>query len=209
MSATARSTDAGFTLVEMLVVIALLALIVVALGGGLRFGARVWETTNFIATNEERTEFGAGLVRELLSGAEPVMRGSYVEFDGHRSMLSFETTALPAMESPGLAHVTLSFDENGMLVVKLSSAREPAIVRTALVPTGLRTPRFSYLDTSDGRETWLALWRDRDHLPSAVRIDQDSADREGGWPLLIIQLPIAQVADCQFDPVSLNCRESR
>jgi prepilin-type N-terminal cleavage/methylation domain-containing protein len=206
IAASTTHNDNGFTLVEMLVVIILLALIVVALSGGLRFGARVWETTNSIATTEEHNEFGTDLLRQLLANAEPITRGAYVEFEGHRSAVSFETIAPPALGVAGLAHVELRFGDKGSLVIKMSAARRPDVTRTAIVSTGLEAPRFSYLDASESRPIWLALWRDRDRLPDAIRIDADGARPSGAWPLFIAQLPLEQRPDCMFDPVSLNCR---
>jgi prepilin-type N-terminal cleavage/methylation domain-containing protein len=41
-----RATEHGFTLLELLVAITLLGLLMAALFGGLRLGARVWETAD-------------------------------------------------------------------------------------------------------------------------------------------------------------------
>ena len=54
-----RHTTRGFTLVELLVVLALVSLISLALAGSLRFGGRVWER---VQPGSERSGVGFGSV---------------------------------------------------------------------------------------------------------------------------------------------------
>lgn len=64
-----RGSSAGFTLLELLLAITLLGLIAVLLAGGIRLGARVWETGDARAEEIARLEVVQTFLRRQLSQA--------------------------------------------------------------------------------------------------------------------------------------------
>ena len=66
MSATVSSRSAGFTLLELIIAIALVGLVAVALAGGIRLGARVWEAGDAraerVAATDTLRQYSHGLV---------------------------------------------------------------------------------------------------------------------------------------------------
>jgi prepilin-type N-terminal cleavage/methylation domain-containing protein len=65
------SNQRGYSLVELVVVLALLGLISLAIAGSLRFGARVWERTEQEIGATETARGGHALLGTLLSHVYP------------------------------------------------------------------------------------------------------------------------------------------
>ena len=64
--------DQGFTLLELLVAITLLGLLMAALFGGLRLGARVWETGETRLDASARVQIVQDFLRQRLAEALPL-----------------------------------------------------------------------------------------------------------------------------------------
>ena len=83
--------QAGSTLVELLVALALLALIVTAITGGLHFGRRVWERDRSAEARVE-LEAAARAIEDLIASAYPA---TAVGTEG-RPLLVFTPRVTPA-----------------------------------------------------------------------------------------------------------------
>lgn len=66
-----RRSEAGFTLLELLVALTVLAVLMVLMFGGLRFGARVWETGDAGLRGIAEMQTAATLIRRTISQAVP------------------------------------------------------------------------------------------------------------------------------------------
>jgi len=66
-----RRSEAGFTLVELLVALTLLGLISVVLFGGLRFGTRAWEASSVQAERLAKVQAVQALLRRRIAQALP------------------------------------------------------------------------------------------------------------------------------------------
>ncbi len=76
----------GFTLMELLVALTLLGILMTTLFGGLRFGARVWETSDDLLEGGGRTETVRHFLRARLEEALPVKAAS----SGDQTVVLFE-----------------------------------------------------------------------------------------------------------------------
>lgn len=203
--------DAGFTLVELLVVLLLAALIGAAVAAGLQFGTRVWEHSERNIARTQAYDTAQSILRELLASAMPRMKGGFAEFSGRPDSLEFDARPLAAFPRAGLAHVELSLvrDADGMrLVLKAAPLIDTRNGRVTILADHLNDLEFSYYDASEKAPVWLSFWRDRDRLPDAVRLEAVESARISPWPAFVVRLPIAQDANCIFDPVSMRCRSS-
>ena len=85
--------ERGFTLIEVLIAITLLGMIVMLLFGGIRLGARAWETSSDRTGENTSIEISHQIIRRMLSQAYPLADstaisnftgGRHIEFEGNR-----------------------------------------------------------------------------------------------------------------------------
>lgn len=199
--------DKGYTLIELVVSMLLFSLVMLAVTGGVHFGARVWERSQTNFQDGNALDMTQSVLREILSRATPRFRGEYVSFSGEPGSITFDGVPPSAFGGGGMVHVKLSVAKNGGasdLLLDLQSIAEPRLEKKATLRRGSDELRFSYLDASETKPVWLSYWRDRDRLPDAIRIAADNG--ASSWPTLLVRLIIAQDANCVMDPVSMKCR---
>jgi len=204
---------AGFTLLELLVAMTLLALLSVVLMAGLRFGANIWrksESKNIDANTirtAQRTLAGA-LDRVYPKYVVSDPTHEFVVFDGTSKRLSFLSTAAP---SGHIARDTLEVIGTGPdAALRLSSAPElgGASSATTLL-TRLSSAEFSYFGLLGGERapSWHAVWRNQRALPSLIRVRASVADAGAvAWPEMILAPKIAADIGCIYDAVTKFCR---
>jgi prepilin-type N-terminal cleavage/methylation domain-containing protein len=205
---TESMKDAGYTLVELLVVLLLCSFIALAVGGGLHFGTRVWEASETGVQSAARVDSAQTLLRELIAAATPVTRDGEVVFDGDPSHVAFEAPAPRALKSAGLVKVDIAADSRDSAAVLRIALGSKADDHEISIPTGAAALRFAYLDAQGTVPIWLDRWHDRNRLPDAVRIEGDDAASKVAWPEFIVKLAISERPNCQFDPIALDCRGS-
>ncbi len=191
----------GFTLVEILVVMTLLGLIAVALFGGLRFGARAWESGNARSAAFSEIEIGQSLLRRLLEQSLSLEdEEGDATFAGRQDSLRF-TAPAPAQFSLGGIYlfelVSEPDEEHEKLVLRWELYRtenledpfqdeETSDQRTLI--HNVEAVRFGYYGTpEEGREDarWFDDWEEAELLPSLVSIKLEMAEADPRhWPEL-------------------------
>lgn len=206
--------QSGYSLVELLVVLALLGLIAIAVSGGLSFGARVWERTERHVSSAELSGGGHQVLRALLSGFYPRKTGEAgqertVEFEGARERMSLLTAASAQLGESGIAKVTLSVerkDGTASLKLTLQPEVEGLPPRIATLVDDAQAIAFSYGEAGGAAVTWSETWTSRAKPPALIRIRVRSAPGQPAWPELVVRTRIDRPAGCIFDPVSFECR---
>jgi general secretion pathway protein J len=222
------ASQRGFTLIEMLVSVTLMALIGVAIADSLRFARRSLQSV----ANSERGSWEMvatqRFLRHALESAEPSMSGSVLEsavsLRGTETQLTFDAAGLRAMDE-GVASVFDIRLANGRdrksLVVRWhpqtfdDDLASDTLDETEVLLSDVQSVRWRYLprDTGGSSATrddpWLDEWQGRSDLPAFVRLDVTfpSGSRRV-WPPLIIQLRLTNDAGCVFDVVAQDCRRS-
>ncbi len=191
--------QAGFTVLEVLVCVMILALILSFLPGTLRVGQRVWETDDAFARRAGLSAF-CRHVEQRLTEAMPIYRRTQagtlrMEFDGAPDRLSFVAPANAGPGGGGVYHFTLSLNDGGgasnalALTQTLYRPRDafapantldsrPASSRH-LAPEPVRSLAFRYFGAAlPGREPgWHAQWPREDALPDLVEMTVTTASR--------------------------------
>ena len=197
--------DAGFTLAELLVALALLVVVLGFASGGLRLGVRIWEATRAIDADAE-VSAARDAIASCLKSAMPLSETDpqgriALAFEGHRDQLALvcPTGDGQRIHQPILTWLDLRLVRSGTATHLIAATRPfirrrrpdedaPAAEAHRLVSNieGLAISYFG--DTGDGhgavnRDSWEHPNRLPELVTVTVRFDQ--ADRRR-WPSLAV-----------------------
>jgi general secretion pathway protein J len=217
--------QAGFSLIEMLVSLAILGLLSVMLLGGMQTGRRVWEGT--VQKRDVAAPIAAGqlILSEVIEKSVPTTRydasAPYAFFEGSRAAMRFHAPALTLAQPPDIRDYRLSLSRTGKLQLVASNqyaligagpirtAQRSASTReTMTIAENIRSIEIDYFGAAppDNQRRWRNSWVSRPILPELIRIQVAyTDDSKKYWPELVIR-PAAQVdIDCQFNAQTLKC----
>jgi general secretion pathway protein J len=217
-----RRATSGFTLIEVLVTLALMSLIGTILIESLRVGAHTWRRTIREAANVDEIARAQSFLRERLGTIHPpdaIAMGGLPRqsFAGESDSLEFSSTA-PGHPDDGLARYRLELSTSEPSDLEIHYQHDPSGSSTVLTSGWARerlVARASNLaiqfweqpPNSPGH--WVDHWGDPVNLPALIRIDIRFADDDTRrWPPLYVEPRIDTRATCVFDIVSRRCRSS-
>ncbi len=203
----------GFTLIELMVTLAVVSLLTLALFGGLSFGARVWDGAQARGTGMDEIRVVQDLLRRQIEQAYPRYDASdplhpVVDFRGGRSALTFLAPGPQALAQAGRARITVAAEhaDKGM---QLTMHGAPELGEggagswSSPLLRNVVDVEFSYF----GAGGWRSEWRDRTALPKLVRVQVAfRAGDERIWPALIVAPRIGIDAGCVYDFTAKHCR---
>ncbi|HWD28595.1 MAG TPA: prepilin-type N-terminal cleavage/methylation domain-containing protein [Rhizomicrobium sp.] len=193
--------EAGFTLIEILVTLALLSLLAVLLFGGLRFGVRAWDGAQAHGAGMEELHVVQDRLRHEIEAAYPGYDASdplhpRIDFSGGEAHMDFLAPAPQALDTPGRIRTVLSVARDGndaRLDMEAGDAASALLRHAASI-------RFAY---SDG-DRWTDSWNGT--LPKLIRIRVSFKPRDGRiWPDLIVAPHIDADSGCVYDPSIRHC----
>lgn len=210
-----KRRDGGFTLVEMLVSLALLGMAAVLMLEGLQSGQRLWAGEASRTARGETIEAAQGSLRAKLERLRPVTRfggsTSFADVDGSDRQLVF--IAPPAdVERPAAARryrLALS-DRGDLLLGSAEAGADPqGVYRDQVLLSDVRALSISYYGRGGAGEApqWWSDWKRREAPPELVKIKAElkAGDRRV-WPELVVH-PAATVDTlCSIDATSGLCR---
>jgi general secretion pathway protein J len=176
--------DAGFSLIELLIALAIIAMLLVMVPGTLRLGRRAWETPGQM--NDNAGAAALAFATERLKGAMPVYTTDTIglpslNFSGSEISLGFIADLAIGPQGGGLYRIEAGPDHaTGQLGVRLSLYRPSAIAAKAdSLPGEWRdiSPAYAslafryYGSPKPGQPPqWQANWPRRDRLPDLVDV---------------------------------------
>jgi general secretion pathway protein J len=188
----------GFTLVEMLVAIALLAMMF-----GYAYSAihtfRFIKRAETVAAQQRAVDAAQRHLRLVVAGA----RASFTTtgtgetrllFDGRASELTVASLLDDRIVQGGLRQLHYFVEPgSGRLVVSHGLKRDPdpQVERTDAVLNGVVALSFSYFGQPDPDQgpQWVSQWPRQDALPDLVRIEAEMADDvQAKWPAMTIAI---------------------
>jgi general secretion pathway protein J len=173
-------TKRGFTLLEVLLALSIVAALMVIVSGGLRIGLTAWQRGEARSAKLDRDRSLVVLLEGALAGAFPyrVTPGEAEQprllFDGQPDRLTFATLSppLPTAAPAAFAVVSLASDAGGLTLRQqiLPSPVSLDRVEPMLIDARTSALRFRYL--GDEPESWEDVWdlTKEDSLPRAVEI---------------------------------------
>lgn len=183
MRASSADRDAGMTLVELLVVLAVLSMLGGLLTAGLHTAAAGWHRLS--QHNASREELGAvhALVHGLLSEAYPARpdnSSAMLRFDGQPDRAEFLAPLPQRFGARDVVLYALRFDSAGWLHLSWRLDRPAGVEGTDVASRSaderiadIQDGSFSYYGQVDeiGELRWSKSWQRQKKLPRLVKID--------------------------------------
>lgn len=200
----AASAEAGFSLLEMLVAMTLLAMIGAVAVSGLRFGSRAWERGAEAGETAVESRAVQKFLRGLIAGARLIRlrdssRTPPALFDGEPDRLVFAAPLPAHLAEPGDHLLWLAAERRGgggALALRWAriGASLPG-VETASAPERLLDGvaavalRYYGVDPETGRRGWTDAWRGRERLPELVELTVRWPEEDGRvWAPVVARL---------------------
>jgi general secretion pathway protein J len=214
-----RARHLGFTLIEILVALSLMAMIATILIASLEIGGHTWKRVTRAAASAEDIARTQGFLREHLGTIYPYERSS-ADTSAPAALVSDGRSVGFSSGAPGFAsdglwryQVGMSSETHGLEVRSRRdraglpySTTTPWASETLLPHIESLTVQF-WLKPDNVPGLWLDRWTDAASLPRLIRIDVAFAPKDHRrWPTLYIEPKIDTPATCEFDVVSRRCR---
>ncbi len=197
-------TSRGFTLLELLVGMAVFALMAGVVLGGIRLGVKSWNAAAARSASVDEVRVVHALLRRQLSSALPLATsragGWNLVFEGNSGSVSF-VSEMPGYVSGGGVHfVTLALDEGvdsddlklrwrPLHAVDADSPQDEALLARNLA--GLRLQYFG-ARTRNALPEWRESWQDSRTMPRLIRLTLEQKNGDA-WPELVVALDLDAV----------------
>src|SRR6185437_2203309 len=177
-------SEAGFTLVELLVELALFSLLATLLFGNVHFGLHVWRSGSVHAEQFERSLISQDLLRRTIGNLYPmaVMKEGnqpQIVFDGTKGAVVFLSNA-PTVAAAGgrfryKIFVERRDDRADMMMTatpELADMQDASTTTKTLLLPDIDQAAFSYLGEARKEKDlrWNDNWEERSDVPRLVRI---------------------------------------
>jgi len=212
----------GFTLIEVLISITLLAMLGTLIANGTRLGTRAWSSAERQTADKDEIILVQGLLRRTLVRAVPLYdsndpRSYDIRFGGEADRLSL-TAPQPGTQFAGPLVVQRFYIGRHGASQALFASIEPLsmVADTAQAKPGqpvvlldrVAEARFVYFGGQQGSPpAWQDSWTNRTRLPELIRvmIRRDDA-KLPVWPELVVATRATANAACLYDDFATSCR---
>ena len=212
----------GFTLLELIIAMMLLALISSLLYGTLSLSANSWDRGEAKAQQASDMRLTEEFLRQALTSQHPLRLHKVQEqplyFQGSRDALAF-AAVLPGRAGGGIYYFKLAVTPSPDNKSRLTLARlipdyaaialpEFSGADQSLLAEGIAEMRASYFGRDNDANiastpTWRDQWEDPQRLPLIIRIDIKPA-LGSPWPPLIVEPRLAPEAGCRSWDINRN-----
>jgi len=194
-----RRWVAGFTLVELLIAIALFGLILTGLYSGLRMATRASDAGEAHATDSDELRAVMGFLRFELGQVYPLVFSDeddqQVIFEGEPDRLMFVARLPQHRGVEGAYLISLVKDQDRLVLrYRLTKADRAYLFESGdvgkevvLVP-GVETVGFSYYGKRGRTARFYSRWDDPERLPKLLRLRIRPQGRGVHWPDLIVPI---------------------
>lgn len=216
--------QSGFTLLELVIALLLLALMGSVLVGSVSLSARSWDSGEAKAGEVSEMRQTQEFLRGQLSAQYPqrIRKGVGLPlmFGGEREEIRYAAALPPRVAEGGVYFFRL-------LLARAGTGNELVLERVIPEPDAVDEPRFDKPERSvlakgiaelkigyfgrdanslpDSEPSWRDRWDDRQRLPDLIRVEV-KPERGPAWPVLIVEPRRAPEAGCRaWDQVRGVC----
>jgi len=203
LRASPRAHGGGFTLIEVMLAVSILAVVVLLATAALRVGLRSWETGQRRVDRQQENRALVELVSESLAGAFPYQGrlgenpDRFVLFQGESEEVRFVTSAPPlALDAPVAPFHAVVLGRKGedtlRLVERLVPTDDPFSPGSERVLS--RSVTHFTLAYRDESGAWQDAWdgREAGGLPSAIRFELTVGGLARTAPAVVVTLPLGK-----------------
>ena len=211
----------GFTLLELMIGLALLGLIMTLIFAGLQLTIRGWDSAEESGERANRIRLVQTLLLRELAAVYPYRWKNSAEmnlaFAGAADSLRFVSSTPPRAGQGGLNLVELVLAKSDQGVQLRMRRQIPTREQRdfdrlkdedgVVLLDRLESAAFEYFgsDTPPGKPTWRDSWEDPQRLPRLVRISLRSK-AAAAWPDVVVALRVSENAGCGgWDAVNERC----
>jgi general secretion pathway protein J len=197
MNKESHTRQQGFTLLELLISISLLAFIVLIIAGGMRLGFRAAESGQKKIDALERYRTSLNIVEGQIQSAFMVKQTgltldeNFSQFSGDRSSMQFRSVSSMLGEAKGPVLVSYTVKDDGTGTRALYGSEISLFIegkaREIRLMDKARDISFEYFEKgpTDEKGKWVNEWDSKDKMPERVRM---TIEKEGSVLALIIPL---------------------
>jgi len=187
----------GFTLLELVIALLLLAVMMPLLYNGLRLGARAWDAADKRVRGSQELQLAALFIKRQVEQAQPFALKDgggeeRIAFAGEPQSLRFVAPLPGHLGAGGMYWFTVEVrEQDGAKQLVLSyelfqredwdryGAGEP---ETAVLARGLKQAQFDYFGepSPERAPAWASRWTDKDQFPRLVRLRFATGDTASG-----------------------------
>lgn len=209
--------SAGFTLIELVVALALLAMMATLIVEALEFSNRSWRKVEAITSESEVVGTVQHALRLHLQQMMAIQPEDIApsQCSGTSDWVAFVAPAPDSDVGGGTASYRLSiestaggkqlvmawrpFSQTGSMQADLSESKEILLTRLA-------DASLSYFVVTGGTSGWSTVWSGCSTPPKPVRLNVSFEPAStSDWPDLVVRPRLDVAADCKFDFVAIRC----
>jgi general secretion pathway protein J len=209
-----RSNQRGFTIIEVMIALTLMAFILAILFAGFRLASTTWDAAESSADAAARAGAAQGFLRRLIAQSIPLpWRASptrAIAFKGDSKSLHF-IAALPMyLDAGGLRQIHLSIETDGKqknLVLRVAPLPQPMAgftdtpnqktIRLIEKATEIELAYFGAYE-AEPDPAWRESWLDPKKIPQLVRL-RVTPNNAPPWSDIIAAPLLTTVEDCIWD----------
>jgi general secretion pathway protein J len=210
-----QDRDAGFSLVESLASLVIVAMIGLMIFTGLGTGRRVWERIDTREAHGEAIDAAQSALRDRIEQIYPATlydkSPPYVDFSGAGARMAFVANPPEAQRPGALRRYTLGLNIQGQLVLLQTSDVAPPGTRPAVevLLEGVRQIDIAYFGAAapDNSRGWRRTWESEANLPEVIRIRlafEPGDPRQ--WPDLLVRPRATIDTECLLNPITHACK---
>ena len=216
----------GFTLIELVVAMALLATMMLLLYSGLSFSVRSWDAGDVNGRRTADRRIGENFLRREISELFPMRwkEANVVKFafEGEKDHLRFVSSRPAGLAQGGLSLVSLEVvDEGGTsrkrnLVMRRAMPDEEQKsfspldkAEATVMIAGVQGISFEYFGSENDftPPQWSETWKPANRIPEAIRLRIVGDD--GPFPEMAVRISLGEEAGCLENAFQRNCRPRR